>query len=88
MAQPHDADVVCCRVASLIVFVTLRDAPRRPAPRRSDFRQSHVFRGGGCDRDNYFALFGFIFLITQYFQLIRGYSALSAGMHTLPFAAS
>ena len=28
----------------------------------------------------FFALFGFIFLITQYFQLVRGYSALSAGV--------
>jgi EmrB/QacA subfamily drug resistance transporter len=34
----------------------------------------------------FFALFGFIFLITQYFQFVRGYSTLSAGVHTLPFA--
>jgi MFS transporter, DHA2 family, multidrug resistance protein len=34
----------------------------------------------------FFGLFGFIFLITQYFQLVRGYSPLSAGVHTLPFA--
>jgi MFS family permease len=34
----------------------------------------------------FFALFGFIFIITQYFQVVRGYSTLSAGVHTLPFA--
>ena len=34
----------------------------------------------------FFGLFGFIFLITQYFQFVRGYSTLSAGLHTLPFA--
>lgn len=34
----------------------------------------------------FFGLFGFIFLITQYFQLVRGYTPLSAGVHTLPFA--
>lgn len=34
----------------------------------------------------FFGLFGFIFLITQYFQLVRGYGPLSAGVHTLPFA--
>jgi EmrB/QacA subfamily drug resistance transporter len=34
----------------------------------------------------FFGLFGFIFLITQYFQLVHGYSPLSAGLHTLPFA--
>ncbi|MDQ6724727.1 MAG: DHA2 family efflux MFS transporter permease subunit [Actinomycetota bacterium] len=35
---------------------------------------------------SFFALFGYIFLITQYFQLVRGYDTLSAGVHTLPFA--
>jgi EmrB/QacA subfamily drug resistance transporter len=34
----------------------------------------------------FFALFGFVFLVTQYFQFVRGYSTLSAGVHTLPFA--
>ncbi len=43
--------------------------------------------GTGAIAVNYLSLFGFIFLITQYFQLVRGYSPLSAGVHTLPFAA-
>ena len=37
---------------------------------------------------SFFTLLGFIFLMTQYFQFIRGYSALSAGIHLLPVAAS
>src|SRR6266568_3456535 len=34
----------------------------------------------------FFGLFGFIFLITQYFQVVRGYDTLRAGVATLPFA--
>jgi len=34
----------------------------------------------------FFGLFGFIFLITQYFQIVRGYGVLEAGVATLPFA--
>lgn len=37
---------------------------------------------------SFFTLFGFIFLITQFFQFIRGYSALSTGVHLLPVAVS
>jgi MFS transporter, DHA2 family, multidrug resistance protein len=34
----------------------------------------------------FFGLFGFIFLITQYFQAVKGYSTFAAGVRTLPFA--
>ncbi len=34
----------------------------------------------------FFGLFGFIFLITQYMQLVQGYSPLEAGLRTVPFA--
>ncbi len=34
----------------------------------------------------FFALFGFIFLITQYFQFLRGYSPLESGVRILPVA--
>jgi EmrB/QacA subfamily drug resistance transporter len=36
----------------------------------------------------FFALFGFIFLITQYFQLVRGYGPLEAGVRTIPVATA
>jgi EmrB/QacA subfamily drug resistance transporter len=34
----------------------------------------------------FFALFGFVFMVTQYFQFVRGYSTLAAGLATVPFA--
>ena len=34
----------------------------------------------------FFVLFGFTFLVTQYFQFVRGYSTFEAGLRTLPFA--
>jgi EmrB/QacA subfamily drug resistance transporter len=36
----------------------------------------------------FFAMFGFIFLVTQYFQFVRGYGPLEAGLRTLPVAGS
>ena len=36
----------------------------------------------------FFALFGFVFLSTQYLQFVLGYSPLAAGLRTLPFAAA
>jgi EmrB/QacA subfamily drug resistance transporter len=37
---------------------------------------------------SYFTLFGFIFLVTQYFQFFRHYGPLSTGVHMLPVAFS
>src|SRR6202166_2127833 len=37
---------------------------------------------------SFFTLFGFIFLVTQYFQFVRGYGPLSTGVHLLPVALS
>ncbi|WP_082042972.1 MFS transporter [Rhodococcus sp. MEB064] len=36
----------------------------------------------------YFSLFGYVFLITQYFQGVRGYSPLEFGIATIPFAVA
>jgi len=36
----------------------------------------------------FFALFGFIFVVTQYFQFVRGYGPLSTGARILPVAMS
>ncbi|GIU85663.1 MAG: MFS transporter [Acidimicrobiia bacterium] len=36
----------------------------------------------------FFALFGFVFLVTQYFQFLKGYTPLGTGIRLLPVAAS
>ena len=50
------------------------------------FRRANFSAGAAAIATSFFSLFGFIFYVTQYFQMVRGYSALSSGIHTLPFA--
>src|SRR6202453_4826083 len=61
---------------------------RRPDP-MLDVRLFHNPRfaaASGAIALAFFGLFGFIFMITQYFQIVRGFSPLHAGLATLPFA--
>lgn len=36
----------------------------------------------------FFGLFGFVFMVTQFLQFVRGHDALDAGIRTLPFAGA
>lgn len=75
--------------ASLVLLVAFATYELRRSGPLLDvrvFRNGAFSAGSGAIATGYFCLFGFIFLITQYFQMVRGYSALSAGVHRLPFA--
>jgi EmrB/QacA subfamily drug resistance transporter len=52
------------------------------------FRDPRFSAASGAVTVSFFTLLGFIFVITQYFQFVRGYSALSAGVRLLPVALS
>ena len=50
------------------------------------FRDRRFSAASGAVTITFFALFGFIFLVTQYFQFVRGYGTLSTGARILPVA--
>jgi EmrB/QacA subfamily drug resistance transporter len=72
-------------LAAFIAWELRRDDPMLDV---SVFRNARFSAASASVAVAFFALFGFIFLITQYFQFVRGYSTLSAGVHTLPFAVA
>src|ERR1700752_1542822 len=52
------------------------------------FRNLRFSAASGAVTVSFFTLFGFIFLITQYFQFVRGYGPLSTGGRLLPVGLS
>jgi EmrB/QacA subfamily drug resistance transporter len=75
-------------ILSGIAFVLIeRDSPH-PMLDVSLFAEPAFSAASGSVTVAFFSLFGFIFLITQYFQFIRGYDALSTGVRILPVALS
>ena len=52
------------------------------------FRDRRFATGSGVITFGFMVMFGFFFLITQYFQFVRGWSPLRAGVATLPFAVT
>ena len=62
----------------------------RPQPMLdlSVFKNARFSAGSGTITIVFFALFGSLFLMTQYWQLVHGYSPLEAGVHLLPYAVT
>jgi EmrB/QacA subfamily drug resistance transporter len=71
----------------ILVLFAIHQA-RRPDPMLDVrlFRNPRFTAASASIALAFFGLFGFIFLITQYFQAVRGYDPLRAGVATLPFA--
>jgi EmrB/QacA subfamily drug resistance transporter len=78
-------------VASAALLTTFVQWERRTSHPMLDvtlFRDRRFSAASGAVTITFFALFGFIFLVTQYFQLVRGYGSLSTGARILPVALS
>jgi EmrB/QacA subfamily drug resistance transporter len=70
----------------LTVFVAWEVRRSHPLVDVTLFANLRFSAASGAITAAFFGLFGFIFLITQYFQVVRGYDTLTAGLATLPFA--
>src|ERR1700733_5507409 len=76
---------------SAVLLAAFVAAERRAAHPMLDlriFRDRRFSAASAAVTVSFFTLLGFIFLVTQYFQFVREYSALSAGVRLLPVALS
>ena len=71
-----------------VAFVAIERRREHPMLDVSLFRERAFSAASGAVTVAFFALFGFIFLITQYMQFIRGWGTLSTGARILPVAVS
>lgn len=71
-----------------LAFVAIERAAEHPMLDVTLFLDRRFSAAAASVTIAFFALFGFIFLITQFFQFLRDYSALGTGVRILPVAAS
>jgi EmrB/QacA subfamily drug resistance transporter len=68
-------------------FVAWERRTERPMLDLSLFRNPRFTAASASVAISFFALSGFIFLVTQYFQFLKGYGPLSTGVRLLPVAS-
>ena len=72
----------------LTTFIVWERTTSHPMLDLSVFRNARFSAGSGTITLVFFALFGSLLLMTQYWQLVHGYSPLEAGIRLLPYAAT
>ena len=73
---------------ALVAFVVWERRVDGAAARRAAVPEPAVHRGERHVMVLFFALFGFLFLSTQYLQFVLGYSPSAAGLRMLPYAGA
>ena len=75
-------------IAALGGFITWERHTPSPMLDLSVFKNARFSAGSGTITIVFFALMGSLFLMTQYWQLVHGYSPLQAGVRLVPYAAT
>ena len=73
-------------IVGLTVFILWEQYTDHPMLDMSFFRNPRFTAANTAVTLTFFALFGSLFLMTQYWQLVHGYSPLQAGVRLIPYA--
>ena len=72
----------------MVAFVRVESRTARPMLDVTLFKNLRFTAASGSIMIAFFTLAGFTFLVTQYFQFVRGYTAFGTGLRILPVAIS
>jgi EmrB/QacA subfamily drug resistance transporter len=75
-------------LSSLVAFVAWERRARAPMLDVALFRNLRFSAASGAVTITFFSLMGFIFLVTLYFQFMKGYGPFSTGVRLLPVATT
>ncbi len=86
--SPRAIGTLTAGTALLAAFAAAESRTAYPMLDIALFRNPRFTAASGSVAIAFFALNGFIFLMTQYFQVVRGFSPLGTGVRLLPVASS
>jgi EmrB/QacA subfamily drug resistance transporter len=87
-ASPATIGTLAGGIVTLGALVAVERRAASPMIDVSLFRNPRFTAASASVAISFFALLGFIFLMTQYFQVVRAYSPLSTGVRLLPVAVT